>query len=412
MNTAMKESIVTMTQDAPAFPMPRQCPFKAPPGYAEAQARPGLTRVTMWDGSTAWLASRHEDVKQILRDRRFSAVPSKPGYPFVSEAIRSLLLGEEPTFVSMDAPQHTKYRRMLAPEFTVQRIEALRPRIQHIVDDLIDEMIGKEPPTDFVEAFALAVPSLAISELLGVPYQDHDFFQKRARDRMNLSAGPEVPLIAGREIAEYLDQLLAARERDPGEGKDLLSRLVIDQVRPGNLDRRDAIAIARLILVAGHETTANVIAMGTMTLLRHPDQLEALRADPSLVPNAVEEVLRYLTVPHFNSTRVCVEDAEVGGTLIKAGEGVLAMVSAANKDPAAFPDPERFDIRRKANHHVTFADGTHQCLGQPLARLELNIVFTTLFQRMPGLRLDVAEDQLSFKHDQRAYGVYSLPVSW
>jgi cytochrome P450 len=398
--------------DLPSFPMARRCPYDPPPGYTEARNQDGLARVRMWDGTIAWLATRFEDVQEVLANPAFSAEPHRPGYPFPSAALESLLKNERPTFVLMDGAEHARYRRMLAKSFRLSHINAMEPYLQSVVDQTLEDMVGKGQPADFFEDFALVIPSLAISELLGVPYEDHQFFQECARDRMNLSAGPEVPIRAGERMGEYIGNLLARKDAMDEPPDDLLGRLLVEQIRPGHLSREDAIAIARLILVAGHETTANVIAMGALTLMKNPDQLEMLKQDGSLVPDAVEEMLRYLTIPHFNSIRVAKEDTMVGEQPVKVGEGVLAMINAANRDPAEFPEPDRFDITRKDIHHITFAYGVHQCLGQPLARLELQLVFSTLFKRLPNLRLAVPEEELRFKHDQRAYGVYSLPVIW
>lgn len=398
-----------------SFPMPRAAehPFDPPPEYREALVTPGLVPLRMWNGRFAWLATRMEDVKFVLSRPSFSAVPTRPGYPLISEALGSLLVNEEPTLVSMDGADHLRYRRMLAPLFSVARIERLRPRIQQIVGELIEEIKRIGPPIDFYEQFALVIPSLVISELIGVPYDDHDLFQECARDRMDLSAGPEVPIEAGVRLGNYLRDLIKKRMAEGVESDDdLLARLIKDQIVPGKLSIDEATAMARLILIAGHETTANVIAFGTLVLLRNPDQMAELRENLDLVEPAVEEILRYTTVPHVNSTRVAIEDVEVGGQLVKAGEGVVAMINAANRDPAVFRDPDTFDIHRTPNEHVTFAYGIHSCLGQPLARLELNVTFRMLLEQMPTLTLAVPFESLTYRHDKRAYGVEELPVTW
>jgi cytochrome P450 len=398
-----------------SYPMSRsaECPFDPPPAYREALTAPGLTPLRMWNGEFAWLATRMEDVRFVLSSPAFSAEPARPGYPQISEALGSLLINEEPTLVSMDGPAHIRYRRMLAPLFSLVRIERLRPRVEQIVRELVEETKRVGPPIDFYEQFALVIPSLVISELLGVPYEDHDLFQESARARMDLSAGPEVPLEAGVRLGEYLRALIEKRMADGVEADDdLLARLIKDQIVPGKLSVDEAAAMVRLILIAGHETTANVITFGTLALLRNPGQLAELRADPDLVESAVEEILRYTTVPHVNSTRVAVEDVEVGGQLVKAGEGVVAMINAANRDPQAFPEPDTFDMRRTPNEHVTFAYGIHACLGQPLARLELNVTFAILLEELPTLALAAPFESLTYRHDKRAYGVEHLPLTW
>ncbi|SOE93775.1 hypothetical protein SAMN05414139_06563 [Burkholderia sp. D7] len=397
---------------APAFPM-RRCPFAPPPEYAEIRKNEGLSRVTMPDGSLAWIATRYDDVRAILGDSRFSTVPSTPGYPFIAPARAALLKNEfPPTIIRMDSPEHTKYRRMLSKEFMVHHIEAMRPELQQTVDILLDEFIAKGSPADLFEDFALTVPTTVISRMLGVPYEDRDFFQERSKAKLDLTADPEVPIRAGAEMREYLDRLITEKMVHPGNRSDLISRLVMSQVVPGHMTREEALATIELLLMGGHETTANMIALGTLSLLTNPDQKDALVADPSLVRNTVEEMLRFHTIVHYNGPRVALEDVEVAGTLIKKGEGVLALITAANRDPKAFDEPDKFDIRRPALHHVAFSYGVHQCLGQPLARAELQIVFSTLFQRLPTLRLAVPVEEIKFRYDAFVYGVDTLPVEW
>lgn len=397
----------------PVFPMERVNPFHPAPEYQHSRDTAPFTRIRIWDGNLAWLATRYEDVQQILSDPRFSQVPTHPTYPFPSESRALLLRSEQPPLNQMDPPEHTKFRRMFSKMFTVQKIEQMRPMIQTMVDKLLDDMIAAGAPADFYHHFALPLPSWVIAELLGVPHDDHAFFQKVARTRFSHNGDPMAPLRAGEQIRDYLDQLIAKKEQDPGEGTDVIGRLVIDQIRPGNLSHDDAIVHVRQLLLAGHDTTANMIALGALTLFEHPDQLEKVKADPSLVPNTVEELLRYLTIAQFNSARVALEDIEVAGHVIKKGEGVVASLAAANRDPSVFPSPDRFDITRDASPQVAFAYGVHQCLGQPLARLELQIVFTTLFKRLPNLRLAVPLDEVEFTgNNTQAYGVHALPVAW
>jgi cytochrome P450 len=401
-----------LNASSPAFPM-RRCPFAPPPEYSEIRQQPGLSKVSMPDGSQAWIATRYDDVRAILGDNRFSTSPSTPGYPFIAPARAALLKSENPaTIIRMDPPEHTRYRRMLTKEFMVHHIEAMRPELQQTVDTLLDELVEKGAPADLFEDFALAVPTTVISRILGVPYEDRDFFQERSKAKLDLTADPDVPVRAGVEMREYLDRLITEKMQHPGNRSDLISRLVTSQVVPGHMTREEALATIELLLMGGHETTANMIALGTLSLLLNPEQKDALVADPSLVRNTVEEMLRFHTIVHYNGPRVALEDVTVGGTLIRKGEGVLAMITAANRDPQAFPNPDAFDIHRDALHHVAFSYGVHQCLGQPLARAELQIVFTSLFQRLPKLRLAVPLEEIKFRYDAFVYGVDALPVVW
>jgi cytochrome P450 len=249
-----------------------------------------------------------------------------------------------------------------------------------------------------------------ICELLGVPYADHDFFQKCSRILVSTRSTVEQATGAADDLKAYLVELLGRKAAEPAD--DVLSRLVVDQARA--MTRERLADMAMLLLVAGHETTANMIALGTLTLFQHPDQLAELRErqDPGLVASAVEELLRYLNIVHSGRRRVAIEDVEVGGQLIRAGEGVVVATDAGNRDASAFADPDVLDIHRQARHHVAFGYGVHQCLGQPLARVELQVVYGTLYRRVPTLRPAVPLEEIRFKHDMLVYGVHELPVSW
>jgi len=311
----------------------------------------------------------------------------------------------------MDAPKHAEHRRMLTGEFSIRKIEALRPRIQAIVDKLLDDFATKPQPSDLVSAFTLATPALAISELLGVPYEDHDFFQELAMVLTSSSATLEEAIAANHELCEvYLKGLVAKRSENPGE--DILSRLIVNHVRKGDITETDVVSLARLLLIAGHETTANTTAMGVLFLLQRPDIWNELRQDTSLVPNAVEEILRYLDVTHSGKRRVATEDIVVNGQMIQAGDPVVVLSVSANRDSSKFEDPNVFDLRRDSRTQVSFGYGPHQCIGQPLARLEMQIMFTALLERFPNLELAVPVESLEFKGDSLMYGVKELPVRW
>jgi cytochrome P450 len=312
----------------------------------------------------------------------------------------------------MDDPDHARLRRMVTGTFTIRRVEALRPSIQQIVDEQIDALLAGPRPVDLVQAFALPVPSLVICHLLGVPYADHDFFQRRARILVSRDESVERVIAAHGELTEYLEGVIADKLAGPAD--DLLSRLAAEHVATGELSQREAALTAVLLLIAGHETTANMIALGTLALLEHPDQLAALRDadDPALIAGAVEELLRYLTIVQSGRRRVALQDIEIDGQTIRAGEGIVLAGEAANRDEDAFSDADRLDVHRDARGHLAFGFGVHACLGQPLARVELQIVYGTLYRRLPGLRLAVPLEQIPFKHDSIVYGVYELPVTF
>ncbi len=398
---------------APRFPMPRAqgCPFDPPPQARALGAAEPVARVRLWDGSTPWLISRYADQRALLADPRVSADSGRDGYPHTGPAMRARR-EQARTFISMDDPEHARLRRMVTGSFAIKRVEALRPAIQRIVDGLIDDLLAGPRPVDLVQAFALPVPSMVICELLGVPYADHDFFQRNSRLLVNRNTPTDRVLEAQRQVTDYLDDLVGRKLERPAD--DLLSRLAAEQVATGAMTRRDLANMAFLLLVAGHETTANMIALGTLALLEHPEQLAALRGadDPKLVAGAVEELLRYLHITHSGRRRVALADIEVGGRTIRAGDGLVLPGDLANRDPEVFAEPDRLDIHRDARRHVAFGFGPHQCLGQPLARVELQVVYGTLYRRVPALRAAVDLDAVPFKHDGLVYGVYELPVTW
>ncbi|MFD3416831.1 cytochrome P450 [Streptomyces decoyicus] len=381
------------------------CPFDPAPGVERARRVEPVTRATLWDGSSCWLVTRHQDVREVLGDPRFSADASRSGFPFLTAGARELSTSK-PTFIRRDDPEHARLRRMLTADFMVKKVEAMRPEVQRLTDGLLDRMTAGRTSADLVAEFALPLPSLVICLLLGVPYDDHGFFQDRSRLLLSLRSTAEEVRTAGDELQHYLSRLAETKRREPDNG--IVSRLVARD----DLDAEEIASMGRLLLIAGHETTANMTALSTLALLRNPGQLARLRADPSLIKGAVEELLRYLSIIHNGLGRVAVEDVTIGGRTIRAGEGVLCTLNSANRDEDVFPGGEALDIGRDARRHVAFGFGVHQCLGQPLARVELQIAIETLLRRLPGLRLDIPFEDVPFRHDMGIYGVHALPVAW
>ncbi|MGI5490007.1 cytochrome P450 [Microtetraspora malaysiensis] len=394
------------------FPMARaaRCPFDPAPELGRRIAEAPISRVRLWDGSTPWLITRYADARAVLADPRVSVDVAEPGFPHTN-AVSKARDAQMKTLMQMDPPEHTAQRRLMTADFMIKKMEVLRPRIQQIVDELIDEMLAGPNPADLVEALALPVPTLVICELLGVPYTDRAFFQRVAGALVMDEGDPAQAMAASEELNVYLDALVDGKNAEPGD--DVLSRLAVEQYRTGAMTRREISTMGQLLLVAGHDTTANMIALGTAALLAHPDQLAAVRdGDPALVANTVEELLRYLSITHTEARRVAREDLEIGGQLIRKGDGIIVVKSIANRDPSAFPDPDALDVHRRARHHVAFGYGAHQCLGQPLARVELQVVYGTLYRRIPTLALAVPLEDLTFKHQAVFYGVRELPVTW
>ena len=407
MTTSTPATPATPASPAASFAFPAErggCPFDPAPAYEQARKEEPTCVVSLWDGSRSWLVTRHEDVRTVLGDRRFSADANNPGFPFLSAGRRELAT-RSPSFIRMDDPEHAHLRRMLTGDFIVKRIEALRPRVQEVVDDFLDRMTAGRTTADLVSEFALPVPSLVICLLLGVPYEDHALFQRCSTVLLDSRSTADQTRQANDELLGYLERLAGEKEHSPDQG--IISRLVAR----GELSREEVARMSLLLLVAGHGTTANMTALSTLALLRNPEQLARLREEPQLIKGAVEELLRYLSVVQAGVTRVAVETVELGGHTIQAGEGVVCMLSTANRDEGVFGAPD-LDVARDARRHVAFGFGVHQCLGQPLARLELQIALETLLRRLPDLRLAVPFEEIEFRPDMAVYGVKALPVAW
>ena len=393
----------------PRFPFRRGDPRQPPGEYGRARATQPVYPVTLWDGRRAWLLTRYDDVRAVVADPRFSGEFANPGLPAVTAA-RVIVDKNERAFVGMDNPRHDHYRRMFTKEFSAKRMMALRPKIAAIANRLIDELTAQPQPADLVANIAVPFPSFVMCDLVGSPYEDHTFIMECAAARHGLTQTPEQAERKARELASYFLDLIVRKEKMPGD--DFVSRIVDEHVKPGNLSREDFAEVGAMILRAGHDTTTNMIGFGTLLLLDHPEQAAALRDDPDVVPGAVEELLRYVSPVQFAPRRVALEDVAMGGVVIRKGEGVFALNPAANRDPAVFEEPDRLDVRRDASHHLAFGFGIHQCLGQMLARVELQVVLPLLLQRLPNLRVVAQEGEIRFKDDMQIYGVHNLPVAW
>jgi cytochrome P450 len=382
------------------------CPFDPAPAVDRAREESPVVRATLWDGSPVWLVTRHQDVRDVLGDARFSADSTRPGFPFITAGAKAAADSSPFSFIRKDDPEHSRMRRMLTADFMIKKVEAMRPQVQEITDGLLDRMTDGRTRADLVAEFALPLPSLVICLLLGVPYEDHDFFQERSRVLLTMRSTPDEVRSSQHELLGYLERLAAKKRHEPDDG--IISRLAAR----GDLSDEAIAGMGRLLLIAGHETTANMTALGTLALLRNPAQLERLRAEPSLIKGAVEELLRYLTIIHNGVPRTATEDVTVGGVTIRAGEGVLCTLNAANRDEDVFPGGDALDVTRDARRHVAFGFGIHQCLGQPLARIEMQIALETLLRRLPDLHLTIPFDEVPFRHDMGIYGVHALPIGW
>ena len=391
----------------PVIPAPRAvgCPLAPPAEFASWREADGLQRA-VWQGKPVWMISRYQDIKAALVDPRLSAntmaydveIPDAQSVPQI--------------FPRLDDPEHNRLRRMMARDFTFRRAEKMRPQIQEMVDKFLDDMIVTGPPADLVRAFALPVPSLVICLLLGVPYEDHDFFQRSSSTALDSRATEEEKAESSLALFTYMTELVARKEREPGD--DMMSRLIRDHVATGELTRETAAMNGVIMLAAGHETTANMISLGTLTLLQHPDEFARLRDtdDPAVIANIVDELMRYLTIVHSLIDRVATEDVTIGGQLIQADEAVLMNLPAGNHDPNFIERPDVFDVDRGARGHLGFGFGAHQCIGANLARTEMHVAFATLARRLPGLALAVPAEELVYQNNKEVYGITELPVTW
>ncbi|MEQ4725824.1 cytochrome P450 [Nonomuraea sp. B19D2] len=398
--------------EAPELPLQmRRNGFDPVEELAQARDGKGVARVMTPFGVPAYLVLRYEDVREVLSDpTRFSSAFRAGGIPGgatqVSEEERDAL--RSGNLIGLDPPDHTRLRRMLTPEFTVRRMRRLQPRITEIVDAALDDMEGAGKPADLVSNFALPVPSLVISELLGVPYAERAEFQDRSARLLDISLPEEERIAARWQDREYMAGLVARAQADPGE--DMLGMLVREH--GDDLTTNELIGVASLLLLAGHETTSNMLGLGTLALLRHPDQLALIRDDPARVEPAVEEMLRWLSIVHSLPPRTTTTEVELAGHTIPAGSLVLPSLSAANRDSSFIEKPDTLDITRKAAGHVAFGHGLHHCLGAPLARMEMRIAFPALLRRFPRLALAEPDDQVEFRLFSVVFGLKSLHVTW
>ncbi|MCQ8187431.1 cytochrome P450 [Streptomyces rugosispiralis] len=392
-------------QDLPSYPKERDDYIN--PARALLTGPP-VSPLRFAGGSTGWLVTGYHEAREVLRDPRFSAERWRGDDTMrpVPESIRRDRSSGAGSFLAMDAPQHGHYRGQLTRYFTVRRMRELEARIEDIVADQLDALEAAGKPADLVRHFALPIPSLVICEMLGVPYEERELFQSVAA-RLLRQDRTDAEFVAGKtELDTFLGALVEAKRKDPRD--DLISLLTaVDEFGDEEIG-----GIAGLLLIAGHETTTNMLSLGTFALLRDPEQLERLRADESLLPQAVEELLRYLSIVNAFPVRIALEDVVVGDVTVTAGQSVAVSVPAANRDPALVDDPDTLDVGRPRSSHLAFGYGIHQCLGQHLARIELVAGYRGLLRRFPGLRLAVPPEEVRMRSDMVIYGAHELPVTW
>ncbi|TVZ00528.1 cytochrome P450 [Trebonia kvetii] len=370
-----------------------------------------VTSVVLPHGDRVWLVTRYADVRAALADPRlYKDWAGKLTSPdWVPDAVTGYLSVH---LLNADPPDHTRLRKLVAKAFTARRVAGLRPRVEAITAELLDAMEARfaagEDAVDLIEAFAFPLPVTVICELLGVPVGDRDKFREWSHAIVASDGDPGSFRAAGTAMFYYFNELVAAKRAHPAD--DMISALVEARDAGDSLNERELIAMLFLLLVAGHETTTNLIASGVLALLTHPDQLERLRADQSLLPGAVEELLRFVNPLNHATDRFTLEPVEIGGVLIPAREWVLCVTSSANLDPGRFPDAERLEVEREAGGHLAFGHGIHYCLGAPLARLEGEVAFGALLSRFPSLSLAASASTLRWRPSSLIHGLETLPV--
>ncbi|MYT34042.1 MULTISPECIES: cytochrome P450 [unclassified Streptomyces] len=383
---------------------PEGCPFDPPAELAELREEQPLRRMRYPDGHVGWLATGYSVSRAVAGDPRFSSRYELMHAPFPGTEEVTFPPAPVGDLTGIDPPHHTRYRRLLMGKFTVRRMRELTSRVEQITVEHLDAMERQGPPVDLVKAYAHPLPALMICELLGVPYAERELFQEHAMGASSTDGTMEDQYAAMAALQEYVGKLVLAKRARPTD--DLLSDLT-----GTDLTDEELAGVGSFLLGAGLDTTSNMLGLGTFALLTHPDQAAALRADPALADQAVEELMRYLTIAH-TGVRTALEDVELDGQLIKAGETVTLAIQAANRDPARFPDPDTLDLRRRATGHLAFGHGIHQCLGQQLARIEMRVAFPALFTRFPTLRLAIPPEEVPLRTDLTMHGVQSLPVTW
>ncbi|QFZ21140.1 cytochrome P450 [Saccharothrix syringae] len=385
------------------LPFTQEDPLRFPPALSELIGSGSVHRIRTVVGDEGWLVTDYNLVRTLLSDDRLGR--AHPAPETAARAGASALFGGPMGDFDTERTDHARLRRLLQPHFTPGRMRALRPRVEAITEQLIDEMARRTPPVDLNDALALPLPILVICELIGVPYADRADFRAWSEAAGDIRDGARSLEGLGK-LYEYGRQLIASKHREPGD--DVLSRLCQDE----DVSDEEAAVLSMSLLFAGHETTVVQIGMGALGLLANPDQWRALRDDPDLVPNAVDEIMRIPGTSGGGVPRYARTDLEIDGVAVKTGDLVLLDIGAANHDPEVFPDPNRVDVTRRAAHHLSFGHGSHYCIGAPLARIELQAVFSRLPVRFPDMRPAVPLEELTMRQDALTGGLTSLPVTW
>lgn len=397
-----------MLAENSSIPLPvlRSDPTAVPEEYTRLRGEQPVCPASFVTGDPAYLVTGHEDLKTVLSDERFSR-----GAMCADDAPRCQAVRPHPdTILNMDAPRHTHIRKLAAEAFTPRQVEIMRPRIERIVVELLDDMAAMAPPVDLIAAFCLPFPLRIICELLGIPFEDRARFLDTVEVIMTFNSTAAQLGQAYIDLRGYFVDLVTSKRENPGD--DFLTVLISRCDKEGQLTESELLSLCTILMVAGHETGVTVITNSAFNLIRHPDQLAALRADPALMPRAVEEMLR-VGIPGISPyPRFATSDVKLGDVVIPKGSAVVVNYETALRDPAVFDDPDRFDIRRQPVSQVFFGHGPHFCLGSTISRVELDIGIRHLFERFPNLALAIPPEELRWKDFATLGNFKEFPVTW
>jgi cytochrome P450 len=394
-----------ITNDPPLFPLERSCPLDPPDELGRLREQDPVTRMTYPAGPVGWLVTGFAEARAVLADPRFSA-----RHELLLQPTRKTKLYDEPVppgmFSRTDDPEHARYRKLVTARFTAKRVRAAEPMIERIVDEQLTELAAAGSSADLMSQFAEPVSARITCTIIGFMEADRKLVMRHAATSGAMSTSAEEADRAAGAIILLAQRMLRRKSARPGD--DLAS----DLLATGELSKEEIVALVVTLFAGGMDTTPNALALGILALLNDQGELAKLRAEPARIDDAVDELLRFLTVSHLGATRCALEDVEVGGHVISKGEVVTVALNAANRDPRRFTDPDRLDVHRSDRAHLAFGHGGHLCLGHALARTTLRIAYRALFNRLQGLRLAVAFDDLRMRHDMIHYGVHELPVTW
>ncbi|MFL6119727.1 cytochrome P450 [Actinophytocola sp.] len=393
----------------------RDDPFTLPPALVALTERSPVAEAVLPSGDPFYLVSGFDEARAVLSDPRFSAdrFTYHPRIKKLPPKVRAGLVDDKAragSFINMDPPEHSRYRKLLAGQFTVHRMRLLGTRIEEIVTERLDALLAAGNTADLLPDFALPVTSLVICELLGVRYEDRAEFQQRTASLLRMNMPGEEAVANAHAMRAFMQRVVTDKRQNPAD--DIISGLIHHAGADPALTDDELTGIANLLLMAGFESTASMLGLGVFVLLQRPDQLAALRADPAMVNDAVEELLRFLSIVHIGLFRFAKEDVRLGDWHFPAGSTVVVSVLAANRDGKHWHDPDVLDVTRTRGSHLAFGHGVHQCLGQQLARMEMKVAYTELLRRLPGLRLTVPAADVPLRNDMLHYGVHALSVAW